>query len=184
MSTPTSAERPDLPYVVPVRLDRARADLLHALPMLFGRSLSFEATVFGLALAFDAALVRIAAESPALAGAFCFRAAVARSVVLAATRAALGLREDRLERGGDRQGAPAPSQCRREADRRGAEYGLDAPAHLLGVKSGLDADAPDRVLAVEALRLASADAPRDGGDSLLWCQRRSMHGVVFLSGLA
>ena len=39
-----------------MRLDRARAHLLHALLMHFGRSLSFEAALFDLAFAFDAAL--------------------------------------------------------------------------------------------------------------------------------
>ena len=63
-------------------------------------------------------------------------------------------------------------------DRRGAEYGLDAPAHLLWIDSGLDADVPDRLLAVEALRLACAHAPRDRRDGLFLCQRGSMHSVA------
>jgi hypothetical protein len=51
-------------------------------------------------------------------------------------------------------------------------------AHLLWIDSGLDADLPDRLLAVEALLLAPAHAPRDRRDGLLLCQRGSMHSVA------
>src|ERR671910_82968 len=78
----------------------------------------------------------------------------------------------------------AASQRRREADRRGPEDGLDAPAHLLRINSGLGGGAPDRLLAVEPLGLAAAHAPRYRGDSLLRCQRGSIHELFVLSDLA